>query len=127
MEFAIAQPAWGPVRASNELANVGLHVSPSGVRSVWVRNDLGTMKLRLQAFSAKVAQDGLILTEAQVAALEKGKEEQEAYGEIEAEHPGYLGAGHVLRGHHQGRGAHLPADVHGHLQPRAVRQGVRPP
>lgn len=92
LELAIAQPAWGPVRAANELAKVGLHVSPSGVRSVWVRNDLGTMKLRLQALSAKVAQDGLILTEAQVAALEKAKEEQEAYGEIETEHPGYLGA-----------------------------------
>lgn len=92
LELAIAQPAWGPVRAANELAKVGLHVSPSGVRSVWVRNELGTMKLRLQALSAKVAQDGLILTEAQVAALEKAKEEQEAYGEIETEHPGYLGA-----------------------------------
>ncbi len=63
LELAIAQPAWGPVRAANELAKGGgLHVSPSGVRSVWVRNDLGTMKLRLQALSAKVAQDGLIVT-----------------------------------------------------------------
>lgn len=92
LELAIAQPAWGPVRAANELAKRALVVSPSGVRSVWVRNDLGTMKLRLQALSAKVAQDGLILTEAQVAALERAKEEQEAYGEIETEHPGYLGA-----------------------------------
>jgi hypothetical protein len=41
---------------------------------------------------AKVAQEGLILTEAQVIALEKAKEEKLAQGEIETYHPGYLGA-----------------------------------
>ena len=39
-----------------------------------------------------MAQDGLILTESQLAALEKAKQEKEAHGEIETEHPGYLGA-----------------------------------
>src|SRR5438067_13016900 len=34
----------------------------------------------------------MILTEAQVRALEEAKEEKEAHGEIETEHPGYLGA-----------------------------------
>lgn len=34
----------------------------------------------------------MILTEEQVKALEKAKEEKEAHGEIETEHPGYLGA-----------------------------------
>jgi hypothetical protein len=37
-------------------------------------------------------QDGLILTEDQVRALEKAKQEKEAHGEIETEHPGYLGS-----------------------------------
>ena len=38
----------------------------------------------------KVAQEGIILTESQLQALEKAKEEKQAAGEIETEHPGYL-------------------------------------
>lgn len=41
---------------------------------------------------AQAAQEGLVLTEAQVVALEKAKEEKKATGEIETHHPGYLGA-----------------------------------
>ena len=39
-----------------------------------------------------MAQEGIILTEDQVRALEKAKLEKEAHGEIETEHPGYLGS-----------------------------------
>ena len=39
-----------------------------------------------------MAQDGIVLTEAQLKVLEKRKAEKEAHGEIETEHPGYLGA-----------------------------------
>ena len=39
-----------------------------------------------------MAQDGLILTEGQLRALEKAREEKQAHGEIETEHPGYLGS-----------------------------------
>ena len=93
VEMAIEQPAWGQVRVANELTRRGQFVSPTGVRSVWLRNDLQTFARRLKALEARLAQNqGMVLTEQQIRAMEKARQEKEAHGEIETAHPGYLGA-----------------------------------
>ena len=90
--YAIEFPAHGQARTSNELRKQGVFVSASGVRSIWLRHDLENFKKRLKTLEKKVADDGIILTDAQIAALEKKKQDDEACGEIETAHPGYLGS-----------------------------------
>ena len=92
VEYAIEQPAHGQVRASNELRKRGVFISPSGVRCVWLRHQLGRFKYRLKALEERMAKESMILTESQIQALEKKKEDDAAAGEIETAHPGYLGA-----------------------------------
>ena len=92
LELAVDKPALGQARVANELAKRGMMISPAGVRCVWLRNDLETFSKRLKALEAKAAQEHLILTEDQLRALERSREDKVAHGEIETEHPGYLGA-----------------------------------
>jgi len=89
-DFAVENPAYGPIRVVNELKKRAIILSPGGVRSIWIRHDLETFAKRLKALEAHSAKAGVILTEDQVRALERAKEEKEAHGEIETEHPGYL-------------------------------------
>lgn len=90
--FALEQPAFGQVRVSNELRKRGIFVSPSGVRSVWLRRNLESFKKRLLSLERYVSETGDVLTEAQVQALERKREDDVAHGEIETSHPGYLGS-----------------------------------
>lgn len=92
VNYAIEYPAHGQLRSSNELRKQGIFISASGVRSVWVRHKLANFKDRLKALEAKVAAEGIVLTESQVIALERKKFDDEACGEIETAHPGYLGS-----------------------------------
>lgn len=92
LDYAINQPAHGQHRTSNELRKQGIFVSGSGVRSIWVRHGVENFKKRLHALEAKVSAEGILLTDSQIAALERKKLDDEACGEIETHHPGYLGS-----------------------------------
>jgi len=91
-ELAVEQPAYGQLRVSNELRKKGILISPAGVRSVWMRYGLEIFKKRLHNLEGKAAKEGIVYTEAQLAALERAKRERESEPDsIETHHPGYLG------------------------------------
>jgi len=92
VNYAVEFPAHGQHRASNELRKQGIFVSGSGVRSIWLRHKLHNFKSRLKALEAKVETEGIELSDAQIAALERKAEDDVAHGEIETAHPGYLGS-----------------------------------
>lgn len=91
-QVAIDFPAYGQVRAANELRKQGVFISPAGVRCVWLRQGLETFKKRLKRLEEKMAKESFILTESQLRALEQKKHDDLATGEIESAHPGYLGS-----------------------------------
>lgn len=92
LAFSLEQPAYGQVRVSNELRKAGVFISPSGVRSIWLRHGQESFKRRLAALEKHIAETGAVLTESQIQALEKKQGDDLAHGEIETEHPGYLGS-----------------------------------
>lgn len=90
IDYAIQYPAHGQVRASNELKKKNIFVSSGGVRGIWLRNKLETKALRLKKLEEISAKENKILTESQLKALEDKKIEEEAHGEIETHHSGFL-------------------------------------
>ncbi|EEI90685.1 hypothetical protein HMPREF0765_3601 [Sphingobacterium spiritivorum ATCC 33300] len=96
VDLAIDQPALGQLRVSNELKKQGILISPGGVRSIWMRHDLQTFKLRLKALEAKSAQEGIVLTEAQLIALEKAKEKKGTWRNRNVSSWIFRSSGHLL-------------------------------
>jgi transposase InsO family protein len=92
LAYALDNPAAGQHRVSNELRARNLFVSSGGVRSIWLRHDLHTFKRRLAFLEKKVAEEGVLLTETQIAALERKRDDDAVCGEIDTAHPGYLGS-----------------------------------
>jgi transposase InsO family protein len=92
IQMAFDYPAYGQQRACNELRKKGVFISAGGIRSVWLRHNLEVFGKRLQNLEERMAKESMILTEAQLMALERKKERRETFGEIETEHPGYLGS-----------------------------------
>lgn len=90
LDYSLEFPTQGQTRVSNELKKQGVNLSPGGVRSIWIRNDLEVKAKRLKRLEAWAAENKGILTESQVQALEQAKEEQEAHGEVESPHPAFL-------------------------------------
>jgi Integrase core domain. len=91
MRMAYEKPAYGQLRASNELRKQGILVSGGGVRSIWQRYDVETFAKRLKKLEEKAAKEGILYTEDQLAALEKAKQEKNiSIDEIDTQHPGYL-------------------------------------
>jgi transposase InsO family protein len=91
INMAYEKPAYGQLRASNELNKQGILVSAGGIRSIWLRNGIETFKKRLAKLEEKAAKEGILYTEDQLAALEKAKQEKNlSIDEIDTQHPGYL-------------------------------------
>jgi hypothetical protein len=90
LAYSLEFPTHGQTRTANELKKLGIMLSAGGVRSIWLRHNLHIKSLRLKRLEQWAAETMNILTESQVQALEQAKAEQEAHGEVESPHPGFL-------------------------------------
>lgn len=91
MRMSYEKPAYGQLRASNELRKQGVLISAGGVRSIWQRNNVETFAKRLKVLEERSAKEGIVYTEEQLAALEKAQQEKNiSIDEIDTQHPGYL-------------------------------------
>ena len=125
LDLSLERPAFGQIRIANEVRKLGHSISPAGVRGVWQRHDLETMKKRLKALEAKVAQEGLVLTESQTGGLGEGQDREGSAWRVRKRVPGLLRrAGHLLRRQHEGCRAHLSADLYRHLRQAGFRQAL---
>lgn len=83
----------GLLNLAEELRNVSKACKIMGVsRDTFYRYRELADEGGVDALEEKVAHDGIELTEAQIVALERKASDDEACGEIETAHPGYLGS-----------------------------------
>ncbi|SUO97334.1 Uncharacterised protein [Suttonella ornithocola] len=80
--YAIEESVHGQTRVSNELRERGIFVSASGVRSICLSHHLESFRKRLKDLETKVAEKNHMLTESQIAALERKQQDDEVCGEI---------------------------------------------
>lgn len=91
LEYAYKLPAFGNVCVSNELRKLNIFVSPGTVKSIWRRHDIESFEQRMGAIEKSMAAAGKALTEMQLAALARNREDDYDSDEIGIPHPGYLG------------------------------------
>jgi len=113
-QIALDFPAFRQVRAWNELKK-GVFISPAGICCVWLCNDMETYSKRLKLLEKRAAQEGLVLTETQVVALEKAKEEKQAQGDRDLPSGLSRGSGHLLRWHNQRSWKYLSTNLYRYL------------
>lgn len=89
MDFCLEQPTYGAQRVANELRLRGTEVSPSGVRGVWLRNNLETRYKRLMRLEAQAREQTHVLTDEQIRLLERHSPEFRMR-HVEANAPGEL-------------------------------------
>ncbi|EOS96066.1 transposase [Erwinia tracheiphila] len=124
VEYAVEFPAPVQHRTSDELRKKGVFTSGSGVRAIWQRHDLENFRKRLKAPEEKFAREGIVLTGAPIAALEKKAHDDEASGEIETAHPGYPGSQDTFCAGNLKGGPYLPTDVRGYIPESGALQAV---
>jgi hypothetical protein len=69
-KLALDHPEYGQQKASAILKARNIVVSPSGIRSIWIRHDLETRGKRSQAIRALILQDGLAPNPQQLAVID---------------------------------------------------------
>ena len=89
LAYALDHPTHGQQRVANELRLQGMNVSPTGVRSVWLRHGLETRHRRLLRLEQKMQEDTYVLSEGQIELLERHSVDFRCR-HVEASRPGEL-------------------------------------
>jgi transposase InsO family protein len=89
LAYSLEHPTHGQQRVANELRLQGSNVSPSGVRSVWLRHGLASRHQRLLRLEQQMQEDTYVLSEEQIALLERHSTDFRLR-HVEASRPGEL-------------------------------------